>query len=173
MTDWSQFLPSLIATLVGFGLALLGEWIVRSISKKVQAKDLKRQLSNEVENILKKIDELEKNTMLSEDNPLRIPVWKTAISSNSLNVLDKTTRSVFMRLYDNIEAYNSWYSRKTDILLSIYDKEMAGKKDVLGENRDLANSSFLEKINKKIKQIADDVRKLAVSVTPKEKSENK
>lgn len=77
--DWSQFWPSMIATFVGFVLALISAFITSVVSKKFKIQHLKNRVILELAKIYKDIKENDKS-LLTYD----CPIWDSIISSSLL-----------------------------------------------------------------------------------------
>ena len=126
LSDWSQFIPTMIATFVGFILAILGTWIYDTIDKKNECNNLKKDIRNEllkVQNVLIEI-EAEDNRAINEKNsilrinPLKCYIWDSAISANKVNLLTKLVwYSELLQIYDTINDYNEWQLLKSDKIL--------------------------------------------------------
>ena len=104
--DWSQFLPSMIATFVGFVLALTGQWFFGYIKKSKESDELKSHIAEELNSI--KID-LEQFVSTSLDvQPLKTPIWNALINAGQVALLDTNTREQLFRVYNTIQEFNSW-----------------------------------------------------------------
>lgn len=104
--DWSQFLPSMIATFVGFVLALLGQWLFLFFVKTNNSHELIEHIVEELTNI--KID-LEKFSCNSLDiQPLKTPVWNAVINAGQVALLDTKMREQLFSVYNAVQEFNSW-----------------------------------------------------------------
>ena len=104
--DWSQFLPSIIATFVGFVLALTGQWFLGYVKKSKEANELKSHIAEELNSL--KID-LEQLVSTSLDvQPLKTPIWNALINAGQVALLDTNIREQLFRVYNTIQEFNSW-----------------------------------------------------------------
>lgn len=102
--DWSQFVPEIIATFLGFGLALFGQWLWEYFKDKSSAKNLKKRITSE----LKKIkDDLSSITGIHVE-PFKLSIWDTCISTGDLKVLDAELQDALSLVYSIIKEYNAW-----------------------------------------------------------------
>lgn len=121
-TDWSQFIPSMIATFVGFVLALLGQAIYEHCKERSSAKSCVSSIRDELEsiyNILKDIDTTDPN------NILRTPVWDGIVDSYKINMLGMKgkTEGWYLHLFEKynlIREFNKWSDIYTSKYLDIY-----------------------------------------------------
>lgn len=112
-TDWSSFWPSMIATFVGFALALFGQWLFETLKGKSDAKNLKDKIYNEIGLIKDALDSLPIGGTIVK-NPLKTPIWDSAVSGGMVSKLDQSLRKKFLDMYDIIEEFNSWFSTDAD-----------------------------------------------------------
>lgn len=112
--DWTQFIPEMIATLVGFGLALLGSKIYDNYKDKGERKRLVSSLVRELLIIDKTIDNLDLS--LTWIKPIKYPVWDSAINANKIALIDDTDWfRELCDLYDDVQDYNEWHLLKTNL----------------------------------------------------------
>ncbi len=125
--DWSQFVPTLIATFAGCGLAIL---LTDAYDKHKQAKEKEDIVTNiiaelskvkiQIENIQKKENSGEFCYYMS---PLKIPFYESLIHTDKLEYLTDFFRivqnensgnetSVFL-LYEYISEYNAWHTLRS------------------------------------------------------------
>ena len=104
--DWFQIILELFITVLGFFLAIWSGRITDIIKARSDTKELKRLIKEE----LKKInDDLKKfNEKTLDVQPLRIPLWESAINTGQLSLLDFVTREKLFRVYNTIKEFNSW-----------------------------------------------------------------
>ncbi len=105
-TDWAQFIPSLIATIVGFLLALLFQQILyNAITGRKKAKAQIIKIKNELSDIVREItliidEETENQTTLAYIDPIKTPVWDAVLNTNELQLisdyLDKSRKKVLI-----------------------------------------------------------------------------
>lgn len=147
-SDWSQFFPSMIATFVGFVLAILGMLIYDNIKKNSEKKSLRNNIKNElfkIQEVLRTIDEEDKvakgnNSKVLRINPLKCYVWESAINTNKIDLLSKMSWYCdLLLIYDIINDFNQWQLLKANKLLE--------GKDVYAINthlEELKNNLFLQ-----------------------------
>ncbi len=102
--DWSQFVPEVIATFLGFGLALFGQWLWERFKDKSDAKNLKKRIASELKRIKNELNNIEGIYV----EPLKIPIWDTCISTGNFKVLDVELQEKLALVYSIIREYNSW-----------------------------------------------------------------
>lgn len=105
-TDWSQFWPSMIATLVGFILALLGQWAAGKLHNYFLKKDLKSRIGQELMLIKNQLGNYSDTEL--DMHPLKTPTWDEAISSGQICILQMEIRACLFKVYSLIQEYNSW-----------------------------------------------------------------
>ena len=114
--EWNQFIPSVIATLLGFGLALIAQRLYDEMKYNVARRKMIDSFISEIESTLETIKTINFNLMLS--NPIKIPVWKSAISSNKIVLLlDEEWYHVLFLCYNRLEDYNEWHNIRTRLIL--------------------------------------------------------
>lgn len=138
--DWRQFIPSLIATIIGiFGPF----WIQKRIEKSRQKKDAierVKQLKSELEKIMSVLNH-EINEECRYIDPIKTPVWTGLLNTNesvlflmlndNKDKIDKNGNwydSVYT-IYEYIDEYNKWWNlysskRASGITSSALDGEM-------------------------------------------------
>ena len=157
--NWEQFVPSLVATIIGTVIGIFGPFYMQSVhercNKKIKAiqclSDIKKELNEQKEQF----------TAIQDSdiylNPIRTPVWDSLINTNEIQLLyllknkDKTSSSInfvkqLFQIYDLINEYNLWCNmytqgavvgaRSEDELLSIKVFIDELKKKLLCENVD-------------------------------------
>jgi hypothetical protein len=104
LIDWSQFVPAIIATFLGFGLALFGQWLWEKLKNNGDLKKLKQRIKTELEQVRK--------TLISVSGiniePLKIPTWRACISTGDLKILKGNIQRDLFFVYNTIAEYNSW-----------------------------------------------------------------
>lgn len=129
-SDWSQFFPSVIATFIGFVLAILGMWIYDSIRKFFERKNLREDIRNEllrIQEVLKTIEKEDNiakgnNSKILRINPLKCYIWDSAISTNRISLLNKLScYSELLSIYDTINDFNQWQLLKSNKILEGID----------------------------------------------------
>lgn len=138
-TDWSQFWPGMIATFVGFLLALLGEFLFEKIKERLDANGLLKRITAELIDIKNDLKQWEPT--LIERQPLKTLVWDEAINAGQVSLLKKSSRTLLFKIYKEIQEFNSWSEEQTrfyfehDGLLSdlIASELFDEKKIMLGE----------------------------------------
>lgn len=120
--DWSDFVPSIIATLIGFGLAIVGERIYDGSKEKVARKKLISFFTIEVESIMNYISSEKFDQMMI--NPIKMPTWKSAISSNNISlILSESWWQDLFSCYSELEDYNEWHNIRTKLIINNIDKK--------------------------------------------------
>ena len=122
-TDWSQFLPDLIATFIGFLLALVGElWLENYFDRKRNKKNansLLIRLNDELNDAINLLGNIKQNTL--NQNPIKTLVWDEAINSGLVSILDTDIRIPLYSIYKEIDEFNSWCNIKTNWYFEHYD----------------------------------------------------
>ncbi|GHT10787.1 hypothetical protein FACS189426_11700 [Bacteroidia bacterium] len=104
--DWSQFLPSMIATFIGFVLALIGQWFFGYIKKSKGSGELKSHIAEELNSIKLALENFE-STFL-DVQPLKTPIWNALINAGQVALLDTQIREQLFGVYSTIQEFNSW-----------------------------------------------------------------
>ena len=105
-TNWNGFLPSMIATFIGFVLALLGQWGFGHIKEYKASKQLKERIARELVRIK---SDLEVFVSIALDvHPLKTPVWNAAINAGQISLLAGKNREQLFLVYNAIQEFNSW-----------------------------------------------------------------
>lgn len=69
--DWSQFWPSIIATLIGFSAPFVIQGVINRISDKIEAKDIATKLHNELKIISTKLNKITEERGLNNKPTLK------------------------------------------------------------------------------------------------------
>ena len=93
MTDWSQFVPSVLATVIGFFLALVFQQGIYEILKskilnRIKAKALITDIKKELERILNDLTGL--SLVIDKAffvDPIKTPVWEGILNTNEVELL--------------------------------------------------------------------------------------
>lgn len=118
--DWSQFVPTLIATFIGFGLALFGSFLYDAIKEHNEKKIVIRNLRNELIEIQSEIAIIA-TALNNEDNndvplwifPIKTYVWDS-ITTNKLELIsEKLWYKELLCIYHGIHEYNTWHKIRT------------------------------------------------------------
>lgn len=125
--EWSDFVIEMIATLVGFALALWGEKLIANAQTRQTKKELKKLFTEELTNVAKRLEKW--NSSELDIHPLDIPSWEAAISAGQISLLDQITKQRLFIVYNNIREFNSWSHIHTDYY---FEKE---KKNTLLTNQ--------------------------------------
>lgn len=125
--EWSNFVLDMIATLVGFALALWGEKLVANSQTRQTKKELKRLFIEELTNVAEKLEKW--NSSELDIHPLDIPSWEAAINAGQISLLDQITKQRLFIVYNNIREFNSWSHIHTNYY---FEKE---KKNTLLNNQ--------------------------------------
>lgn len=128
--SWDQFIPSIIATFIGFILALIGNyWLETWLEKRKNKKEIKKlfeRLKHELSNLKLVLSGLNKYNL--EKNPLETPVWNEAINVGLISLIEADFRKKLFTVYKKINELNSWYEIKTNYYFTHpdtpYNKEL-------------------------------------------------
>jgi len=143
MIDWSQFLPDLIATFIGFLLALSGERMYDKYKDWRESKEIAKLFIAELENMSTIVVRTANTSDKSWINPIKTPTWDSAVSSKSIALLARFSwYNKLFELYDAIKDYNSWHNLRTNLFFE-------------GKQYDQISQSLLEASNGIITQIDD------------------
>lgn len=141
-TDWTQFWPSMIATFVGFALALFGEFAFEKIKSHRDAKSLLIRIRTELGEIQ---DDLTNwHAALIGCQPLKTPVWDEAINAGQVSLLDKNARKEFFNIYKQIQGFNSWSEEQT----KYYFEHNANLNCAISSELEKEKISLLEQLRK-------------------------
>ncbi len=141
-TDWSQFWPSMIATFVGFALALIGEFAFEKIKSHCDAKSLLTRIQIELGEI--KADLERWHPALIGCQPLKTPVWDEAINAGQVSLLDKNKRKEFFKIYKQIQGFNSWSEEQT----KYYFEHNANLNSAISSELEKEKTSLLQQLQK-------------------------
>lgn len=173
--DWSQFWPSIIATVVGFLLALIFQQLIyeaikNGITNRFKAIKQIRKICDELYDIRDALKTMNySNTYI---NPIRMPVWNAILNTNEIqsiadyfelknkkhkkqpNGIDSVDLyEKLFEIYAMIAEFNEWNNlRANQILLSTGASETAKVKvyETIANLRDLIteNINYLAEIEK-------------------------
>lgn len=104
--DWTSILLELFAAFLGFGLAILGERITDKINTRNAIKEQKKLLKEELEKVLNDLKAYNIETL--DVQPIKIPVWDSAINTGQVSLFDFNTRNILFRTFNFINEFNSW-----------------------------------------------------------------
>lgn len=176
-SDWSQFVPSVLATLIGFILAIvfqqylyekIKDFILNRRRIKSQIRKLKDELTKEVMNLCLDIESL-------YIDPIKTPVWDGVLNTNEIRLLGDYFKSKEKKLtsrfgqpngkpldicenlfivYGLISEYNKWWN--------LYSEQCATgcKEDVLSNI-----VKFLHDSEKTLKEATVDLIKYLAFLT--------
>lgn len=105
-TDWSQFVPSMIATFAGFILALIGQWGAEKLHDFFQLRNLKSRIKQELEIVKSQLIKFKETDL--DVHPLKTPTWDEAISAGQISILPADLRAKLFNVYSSIQEFNSW-----------------------------------------------------------------
>lgn len=129
-SDWTQFFPTIIATFVGFVLAILGMWIYDSIKQHFERKELRKDIKNELLKIQEVLRTIEKDDNIAKGNdsrilrinPLKCYIWESTINTNRISLLNKMPCYCdLLLIYDIINDFNQWQLLKTTKIIEGVD----------------------------------------------------
>ena len=123
--DWSQFIPTMIATFVGFLLAQMGMRLYNRAKNRSARRDLISSFISELELIRNKLiamsDAKFENMMI---HPIKMSVWESSINSNKLILLQSYAWYKDLYLcYSGLKDYNEWHNIRTKLVLWHSDEE--------------------------------------------------
>lgn len=104
--DWGQAILDLLATFLGFGLAILGEKITDKRKTRIATKELRELIIEELKKLYSEVAVFNVETL--DVNPLKIPSWKSAINTGQLSLFSFETRKRLFSVYNMIEEFNAW-----------------------------------------------------------------
>lgn len=130
--DWSQFIPSVIATLIGFFLAIvfqqfIYEKVKDNIKNNKSAKSSIEKIIDELNTIISTLEEIDEKKLYID--PIKTPVWTACLNTNEIvllsDFLDKKNlkkeiplcnnkeidicKRLFV-VYGTIDEYNKWWN---------------------------------------------------------------
>ena len=183
-TDWSQFVPSIIATLVGFFLALvfqqfLYEKIKEGSQNRKKAKAQIDKIKNELLGVVKEIEKIveaeqKRQTTLAYIDPIKTPVWDAVLNTNELQLIsdylykyrkktsDKTDGDLLTQifsLYGLITEYNKWHN--------LYSENLAAGRDIVQIHQ------YIEETQDEIIDGASKIVDLLADIASRKKVEDK
>lgn len=106
LIDWIQVVIDLFVTFFGFGLAMLGERLTNWLKIRSDTKMLEKLVKEELKKILCDLENFDLETL--DVQPLKIPLWESAISTGQVSLFDFTTRNKLFLVYNAINEFNSW-----------------------------------------------------------------
>ena len=124
--DWSGFIPTIIATFIGFVLAILGAWLYDRFREKEERNNLIIDLKNEIQKIKTDLNNIKiedqsakrDSTKILRINPLKCYVWEAAVSTGKITLLNRRPwYSQLLKTYDTISDFNEWQLLKTTKIL--------------------------------------------------------
>lgn len=121
--SWDQFIPSVIATVLGVFLPFLVQSLIEKGKKKGESKELLRRIYDELKNVIDKLKQIKDNTL--EQNPLKTLAWDEALNTGLISMLKPNIRKDLFAIYETISVFNSWAVVKTNYYFDHIDK---GKK---------------------------------------------
>lgn len=143
--DWSQFVPAIISTFLGFALALIGQWGWEYYKDCNNAKQLIKQLASELIRIK---NELEIISGISVE-PFKLPIWNICISTGNLKLLNSEMQAELSHVYSIIKEFNSWslmqanYYFENNRLSEVLEKELERLKNILLGNDERSINNLL------------------------------
>lgn len=137
ITDWSQFWPSMIATLVGallgFAFAIAAQRFIDWWKDKDDRKSMIAELNEEFQTIIatckkvprREITTAEGNkaiTMSYKISPIKTPRWTSFLNANKIQLLSSQPWYVeLFKLYGLVQEYNQWYELLTKAYFNCVD----------------------------------------------------
>lgn len=98
--DWSQFGPSVLATVIGFCLAIVFQQFVYELLKNkilnnIKAKNIVIDIKKELERIAEVLNSL--NNGIIYVDPIKIPVWEGILNTNEFELLLRFKKAKFLK----------------------------------------------------------------------------
>ena len=128
--DWSQFIPTLIATFIGFALAILGSYLYDNYKDKNERKTIIANLHSELEEMKSELSRIA-NTLTETDSttlwisPLKTYIWDSTAANNKLGLLsNQSWYKDLLVIYHTVHEYNSWHQLRTNSVISEQDYEV-------------------------------------------------
>ena len=115
--DWSDFSQNMIATFLGFLLAILGEFIVDRIARAREKKQIKFGIINELSSIIEQI----KHNISQE--ALFLPIietsyWDGIVGGTKLDLINTCDwYTNVASIYSRIREINDWFRQKSEYAL--------------------------------------------------------
>jgi len=124
--NWMNFWQQMIATFVGFLLAIIASRIVYNINKKIEKEGVIYGIFKEFDYILEQFNNIniEKDLRFS---PIETPFWHSVITGTSLSLINNHSWfKDIATVYARVDEINAWFKIKTEhyieALVSEYDK---------------------------------------------------
>lgn len=147
--NFDQFLASVLATIIGFGLTLLGQAVYDWLKSRSAAQQCVKSLTHELQSIEKKLKSISTKNDLDEPDlapnmVLRTPVWDGITDAYELNMLKDKNKShewykFLFTSYNLIREFNKWSEIYTNDYLKQYKEN---KESVEKEVIDLYITTF-------------------------------
>lgn len=121
--DWSQFIPTMIATFLAFCLTLFASYLYDKYKDSVQRSVFLHDIRNELKTMR---DELKKINGILNDNtkstswmyPLKTYIWDSLIDNNmSYLISSEKWYGNLLAIYHMAKEYNSWHMLRTEIMV--------------------------------------------------------
>ena len=120
---WDQFIPSVIATVLGVFLPFFIQSLIEKGKRKSESRDLLRRIYDELDGVINKLNNFQDNTL--EQNPLKTMAWDEALNTGLISMLKTDIRIKLFSIYETIITFNSWAVVKTNYYFDHLD---SGKK---------------------------------------------
>lgn len=154
--DWSQFLPSMIATFFGFVLALIGATLTGLVTKRIKISKLRNRVFFELAQFYIDITEND-DSVLSYD----YPIWDSVISSSILlDIGDNGLLSELSNLYGQIKVLAQL--EESDFAEGV--DNTTPSKQILKKRRETAAAILSSTCSKNIQLAIDKLRKNSSNV---------
>ena len=152
--DWSQFIPTMIATFVAFCLTLFSTYLYDNhkddVQREIFIRDICKEL-NEMKSDLISINDIMHNNMYLNSmlwvNPLKTYIWDSHIDDNKTYLISgEKWYEELLAIYHIAREYNTWHMLRTDMILhnlsySSIDKGIADLKEDLEKRINTINIS--------------------------------
>ena len=130
--DWSQFGPSVLATVIGFCLAIVFQQFVYELLKNkilnnIKAKNIVIDIKKELERIAEVLHSL--NNGIIYVDPIKIPVWEGILNTNEFELLLRFKKAKFLKRVTDDKDLIKKYGKENlknlnfnlyDIIFSVY-----------------------------------------------------
>ena len=121
--DWSQFVPTLIATFIAFCLTLFASYLYDNYRDSVQRTVFTHDVCKELKTMrddLHVITNTMSNNSISTTwlNPLKTYIWDSLIDNNKAYLIsNETWYGDLLAIYHMAREYNSWHMLRTEIIV--------------------------------------------------------
>ena len=125
--NWTQFIPTMIATVIAFGLTILGTYLYDNYVERKEKKEFIINLRNELNDMLASLSDTQTKLLDKEEiylwvNPLKTYIWDSIANTNRLSLISKELwYKDVLEIYHTVREYNTWHMIRTNA--TIQDQE--------------------------------------------------